>query len=60
MKNRCREFAKYCWTEAGLKLKDISCVPCAGDWFVEIPKHSQEIHAHCKWCAIAEVVTKVD
>jgi hypothetical protein len=54
----CHNFAKKAWELAGYAGKDISVVRCVGDWFVETPKSKREIHAHCKWCAVAEAVAK--
>ena len=54
--NKCYQFAKTIWTHAGYKRKDVSVVSCCVDWFVETPKSKQEKSAHCKWCAIAEVI----
>ena len=56
--NNCYKFAKTMWSLAGYQRKDISCVPCCGDWFVETPKTKREVSAHCNWCAIAEVIAK--
>ena len=56
--NKCYQFARAKWKQAGYKRKDISVVSCCGDWFVETPKSKTEISAHCKYCAIAEVISK--
>jgi len=58
MKNRCYNFAKIMWEKEGYKRKDISVVSCCGGWFVETPKTKEEISAHCKWCAVAEIISK--
>ena len=55
--DKCYQFAKKMWTQAGYKRKDISVVSCCGDWFVETPKSKEEKSAHCEWCAVAEVIT---
>lgn len=52
----CERFAKVVIKEAGYKFKDVSATSCAGNWLVHTPKSEREIHAHCKFCAIVEVI----
>ena len=52
----CKPMMMNVLKNSGLKYKDISCVSCAGDYFVEFKDAKEEKSAHCKYCAITEVV----
>lgn len=56
MINKCYQYARVIWKKAGYKRKDIYCVSCVGDYFVETPKTKKEIFAHCEWCAIVDAI----
>lgn len=60
MQSRCLEMARKAWKLAGYTRKDISVVSCAGNFFVETPKSEKEVSAHCKWCALTEVICSED
>jgi hypothetical protein len=53
---RCKPMMQTVLKKSGLNYKDIRCVNCAVSYFVEFNDVKEEKRAHCKYCAISEVV----
>lgn len=59
-RTRCYKMATALWQKLKLTRKDIgvTTILLGSDFCVELPDLIQEVHAHCKWCAVFDVLTK--
>lgn len=57
--SKCYVMANTLWKKLGIKRKDISVVFNGSNWFVEYLNLKEEVEAHCKWCAVVEVLSKI-
>lgn len=61
MKSRCYSMASALWQKKKYKRKDFGITELShNDFSVETPDYIKEVHAHCKWCALFEVLAGED